>query len=62
MSMMQRYLFGLIALVALPAMSGAAANQSIKHVVGDAFGLKSNDLIYRETHCGGRFRGHTPGG
>jgi hypothetical protein len=52
MSMMQKYLFGLIALVALPAMSGAAANQSIKHVVGDAFGLKSNDLIYRETHCG----------
>jgi len=52
MNMMQKYLLGLIALVVLPAMSGAAANQSIKHVVGDAFGLKSNDLIYRETHCG----------
>lgn len=52
MNMMQKFLFGLIALVALPAMPIAAANQSIKHVVGDAFGLKSNELIYRETHCG----------
>lgn len=52
MNMMQKHLFGLIALVALPAMSGAAANQSTKNFVGDAFALKSNDLVYRETHCG----------
>ena len=54
MSVMQKYLFGLLALVALPAMSGAAANQSIKYTVGDAFGMKSNDLVYRETHCGAK--------
>ena len=52
MSMMQKYLFGLIALVAFPGMSDAAANQSTRYFVGDAFGLKSNDLVYRETHCG----------
>jgi hypothetical protein len=52
MSMMQKIVFGLIALVALPAMSGTTANQSMTHVVGDAFGMKSNVLVYRETHCG----------
>ena len=52
--MMQKYSFGLLALLALPIMSGAVANQSIKHVVGDAFGMKSNDLVYRETHCGAK--------
>jgi len=54
MNQMQKYLAGLIVLVALPAMSGAAANQSRAYVIGDAFGLKSNDLVYRETHCGTR--------
>ena len=52
MNVTQKYLFSLIALVAVSAMSGAAANQSTKNFVGDAFGLKSNDLVYRETHCG----------
>ena len=33
------------------ALSGVAANQSLPHIVGDAFGLQSNDLVYRETHC-----------
>ena len=49
---MQKYLFGLIALAVLPAMQSAVANQSSEHVIGEAFGLKSNDLLYSETHCG----------
>jgi hypothetical protein len=49
--MMQKDLFGLIALVVLPAMSGAFANQSSEHVIGEAFGLKNNDLLYSEIHC-----------
>ena len=52
MNMMQKNLFVLIALVAFPGLSGAAASQSMNYVVGDAFGLKSNDFIYSETHCG----------
>jgi len=54
MNMMQKYLSSLVAmtaLVALPAMQGAVANQSAEHVIGDAFGLKSNDLLYSETYC-----------
>ena len=42
----------MIVLVAIPAMQSAAADQSFDHVVGDAFGLESADLLYRETHCG----------
>lgn len=54
MNMMQKCLSSLVAvtaLVALPALQGAVANQSSEHVIGDAFGLKSNDLLYSETHC-----------
>jgi len=54
MNMMQKCLSRLVAvtaLVALPALQGAVANQSSEHVIGDAFGLKSNDLLYSETHC-----------
>ena len=52
MNRMQKALFSLIALVALPALSSATANQSLTHVVGDAFELESDVLVYRETHCG----------
>jgi len=52
MSTKQKYLIAVIALIAFPTISAAAANQSTTYVVGDAFGLKSNDLVYRETHCG----------
>jgi len=55
MNMIQKCLSGLItmiALVGLPAMQGAIANQSSEHVIGDAFGLKSNDFLYSETYCG----------
>lgn len=52
---MQKFLPSLVTtlvLVALSAMQNASADQSFDHVVGDAFGLKSTDLLYRETHCG----------
>ena len=52
MNMMQKNLFVLIVLVAFPGLSSAATNQSINYVVGDAFGLKSNNFVYSETHCG----------
>ena len=52
MNMILKNLFVLIALVAFPGLSGAAASQSKNYVVGDAFGLKSNNFIYSETHCG----------
>ena len=52
MSAMKKYLFGLIALALLPAMQNAVANQSSEHVIGEAFSLKSNNLLYSETHCG----------
>lgn len=52
MNMMQKCLFSLVAMSALPALQGAVANQSSRHVIGDAFGLKSNDPLYSETHCG----------
>jgi hypothetical protein len=54
MKKMQKFLAELIVLVALPAMSAAAANPSKAYAIGDAFGLKSNDLVYREIHCGTR--------
>jgi hypothetical protein len=55
MNLVQKTISGLavmIALIAIPAMQSAIADQSFDHVVGDAFGLKSTDFLYRETHCG----------
>ncbi len=52
MNWIRQDLFRLILLLLLPALQNAVANQSAEYVVGDAFGLKSNDYLYRETHCG----------
>jgi hypothetical protein len=38
-------------LVILAAMQSAVANQSPGRVIGEAFGLKSDDYLYSETHC-----------
>lgn len=42
----------MITLIVIPALQSATADQSFDHVVGEAFGLRSADLLYRETHCG----------
>jgi hypothetical protein len=41
----------MIVLVILAALQSALATQSHGRVIGEAFGLKNNDLLYSETHC-----------
>ena len=40
-----------VVLMVVMAMSGVQASQTDDHVVGEAFGLKSDEFMYRETHC-----------
>ena len=45
-------LFSSIAVLAIFALENAQASQFHEHVIGDAFGLKNTEFLYRETHCG----------
>jgi hypothetical protein len=55
MNLKKHRFFHLVVLAFLfagPAIQGALAKQSSGQIVGQAFGLKSGELLYSETHCG----------